>query len=119
MKALLRWLEAFDADDDPREPVFDPVHLAMTLLGTLIVSGCLFWLLWTLLVFEGGLFAKLVPMAQVALRLKSPADFGYKGPWDRGLFEGLTGNLTAFVLLAVCVSSLYRLYASAAKKKRG
>ena len=43
----------FDEKDDPNEPVYDPVDFCAMLLVTLTAIGALFWLLWTLFVFEG------------------------------------------------------------------
>ena len=116
---LRRAAEAFDAEDDPREPAYDPVHLGGVLVLTLVAVGVLYWTLWTLLVFEGGLFAKLGPALQVLLRLKTPADFGYRGPWDRGVFEGWLGNLGGLVAASLIVGALHGLYFAADRRSRG
>lgn len=122
MSRLWPWLkslaEAFDAEDDPAMPAFDPVHLGGALILTLTAVGALYWLLWTLLVYEGGLFSKIIPALQVLLRLKTPADFGYRGPWDRGAFEGWAGNVAAMIAAASVVTALYRLYRDAAARVR-
>ena len=118
-KPLLRDLfEAFDAEDDPGVPAYDPVHLGAALILTLATVGALYWLLWTLLVFEGGLFGKIVPGVQVLFGLKTSADFGYRGPWDRGVFEGWLGNLGALAVSAVIVKALHRLYRDADRRSR-
>ena len=49
--ALKRFEEFMDPKDDPREPFYDPVHLASLLIVFMVCSGVLFWLLWTLLVY--------------------------------------------------------------------
>lgn len=54
-----RWTDLFDAKDDPAEPHYDPVHLATVVVTCLVVIGALFWLLWTLFVYEGGLPVKI------------------------------------------------------------
>ncbi|MDX6768378.1 MAG: hypothetical protein SF051_02515 [Elusimicrobiota bacterium] len=82
-------------DDDPAEPRFDPVHLAGVLVAVQVVAGVLFWLLWTLLVYEGGLPAKL------GLLLG--------GPRDPDALRGLWGNLAALALCAGLVVALERL----------
>jgi hypothetical protein len=115
---LNRVLEAFEAEDDPAEPKYDPFHLGAALLLALTAVGALYWMLWTLLVYEGGLFAKILPAAQVALRLKTAADFGWRGPWDRGVFEGWAGNLGALVACVLAVTALHRLYAEADRRAR-
>jgi cytosine/adenosine deaminase-related metal-dependent hydrolase len=59
LKRLSALAEAFDAEDDPRESHFDPVHLGAVLVVSLVAIGALYWLLWTLLVYEGvGPFAE-------------------------------------------------------------
>lgn len=115
---LRRALEAFDAEDDPAVPSYDPVHLGAALVLTLIAVGALYWLLWTLLVYEGGLFGKVAPAFQVLLGMKTPAQLGYRGPWDRGVFEGWAGNLGALVLCSVLVSAGYRIWHDAARRAR-
>ena len=115
---LSRALEAFEADDDPSVPSFDPFHLGAALLLTLTAVGALYWMLWTLLVYEGGLPSKILPAAQVALGLKTPADFGWQGPWNRGVFEGWAGNLGALAACLISVTALFRLYAEADRRSR-
>lgn len=63
-----RWVALFE-DDGPQEPFYDPVHLAAVLIGCLVAFGALFWLLWTLLVYEGGLAAGPRPANLGALLL--------------------------------------------------
>lgn len=55
MKGLWkRWVDLFETHDDPAEPHYDPVHLAVVLIATQVAIGCLYWLLWTVFVYEGG-----------------------------------------------------------------
>jgi hypothetical protein len=115
---LRRAAGAFEAEDDPLEPRYDPAHLGAALVLALTAIGALYWILWTLLVFEGGLVSKLGPALQVLLRLKTAAEFGYRGPWDRGVFEGWAGNLGALLLAAIVISALHRLYWDAARRAR-
>ena len=115
--ALKRLAECLDPDDDPNEPCFDPVHLAAVLVVWLVSVGCLYWLLWTLLVYEGGLFAKAGPALKVALGSKTLKDYGYEGaPYAMGVFEGWVGNVAALALCVVVVVALYRLYRDAARR---
>lgn len=122
MKALLKRLgaawDAFDAEDDPAEPFYDPVHLGGVLIVAMVVAGALFWLLWTLLVFEGGLFPKLGALLDLALSRRSLAELGYRGAWDRGVFEGWLGNSVAAALAVLLCASLHRLHARAASRRR-
>lgn len=113
---VVRWL---DAEDDPSEPVYDPVQLAGVLIGVLTAVGALYWLLWTLLVYEGGLFAKLGPALSVLFTSKTLADYGYRGaPYAMGVFEGWTGNLAALLIAIVVVAALHRTYLEAARRRR-
>lgn len=82
---LKRLLALFE-EPAPSEPAYDPVHLGAAAIGTLIVIGLMYWLLWTLLVYEGGLFS-----------------FG----------EGRVGNVLALLTLAGAVAALHRLYFAA------
>lgn len=116
LDAAVRWL---DADDDPNEPAFDPVHLAGALIGTLIAIGALYWLLWTLLVYEGGLFSKIGPALSVLFTSKTLADYGWRGaPYAMGVFEGWTGNVAALIVGVVVLVALHRTYLDAAGRRR-
>ena len=111
------FLDLFE-DDDPGEPAYDPVHLGAAAIGTLASLGALYWLLWTLLVFEGGLPMKVRALASVLLTSKTLRDYGYEGkPYAMGAFEGWLGNLIALGLTLLLVGALHRLYHDAAKKK--
>jgi hypothetical protein len=53
-----RWVALFEDADDPAEPHYDPVHLAVVLIACQVVIGVLYWLLWTLLVYQPELRRK-------------------------------------------------------------
>jgi len=116
LESVKVWLlDLFSDVEDPEEAVYDPVHLGAAILICMVAVGCLYWLLWTLLVFEGGLFLKLSAGLKVLFTSKTAADFGYEGtPYAMGAFEGLFGNLAALALCAVVVTALHRLYRQAA-----
>lgn len=82
-------------DDDPAEPRYDPVHIAGVLIAAQVVVGALFWLLWTLLVFEGGLASKLGALLA--------------GPRDAETLRGLWGNLASLALSLGLVVVLHKL----------
>ena len=120
MKAWDRFLDLFSDEEDPAEPVYDPVHLGGALIVTMVGIGCLYWLLWTLMVYEGGLFAKVSAAAQVVFTAKTVRDFGYEGgPHAMGAFEGWLGNTAALLLTAALAAALYRLYRDAASAPKG
>ncbi len=137
MTALGRWI---GDDDNPDEPIYDPTHLAAVLIGTLAALGLLYWLLWTLLVYDGGFFSKVGPFFKVligsmpflynhkvgivptlsSLRkgTKTLADYGYLGsPYQMGVFRGWVGNLGALMISLGIIFFLHRLYQNAAQKK--
>ena len=98
-------------EDDPNEPYYDPVQLGGAVLVTLTAIGCLYWLLWTLLVYEGGLPTKLRAGLAVLSTSRTLKDFGYAGtPYAMGAFEGWVGNVAALVLTLLVVAALYNLY---------
>jgi len=109
-----RWVALFDDREDPSEPHYDPVHLATVMIACQVVAGALFWLLWTLLVYEGGLPRKVValvtrvvdPAAETHM-LRDAGAFG--GPGHATVFEGLSANLAALALTIGLVAALQRL----------
>lgn len=102
------WLDLFEKDDRPDEPRFDPVHLAAVLVTTQVVVGALFWLLWTLFVYEGGLPAKIGPALAVAAGGRTLAEFGWYGTLDhQGIFEGWLANIVAFLAAMSLIALLY------------
>lgn len=118
MRKLLGRLGDLLEDGPPEEPVYDPVHLAGVLIAAMAAIGAIYWLLWTLLVFEGGLGSKLGAGLQILFTSKTAADFGYLGAHDLGVFEGWLGN-TAALLLSVAAGILLRsLYGEARRRSR-
>lgn len=83
-------------DDDPAEPRYDPVHLAGVLIAAQVVVGALFWLLWTLLVFEGGIGASVPALLR-----------GAAGP---DAHRGLWAHLGALAILVTALAALHRSY---------
>ena len=111
------FLALFDDKENPVEPLYDPVHLAAVAMICLAVIGGLYWLLWTLLVYEGGLFLKLRAGASVLFTSKTPKDFGYEAaPYAMGAFTGWMGNLIALALTLLLVWALFHLYQETTRK---
>lgn len=110
------WVVGLFEEDDPSEPGYDPIHLGAAVVITLAALGCLYWLLWTLLVYEGGLFLKLGAAAKLLFTKTTLADLGYEGPYAQGAFEGWFGNLAALFFAAALVAALRRLYREAAAR---
>lgn len=120
MKGARRWIEeVFSDKEDPNEPFYDPVHVGGAIVITLTALGCLYWLLWTLLVFEGGVGVKVRAAAKVLFTPATLADVGYEGaPYAMGDLEGWAGNSVALLLSFGLVVALRRLYVHASKKAR-
>jgi hypothetical protein len=114
-----RWVGLFEDTDGPRTPHFDPVHLAVVLVATQVVIGALYWLLWTLFVYEGGLPAKVGPFLSVVIRARSLRDYGWLGtPDHQGIFEGWLANLVALLLCGLIVALLFKADGKAAKRSQ-
>ena len=108
----------FSDEEDPNEPAYDPVHFAAMIVIVIFSIGVLFWLLWTLLVFEGGFFGKIWPALQVLFRHKTLKDFGWVGyPYELGVFEGFIANSIAFVLTVALIAGIWRLVETPIKKE--
>lgn len=118
-KSALAWATELFEDDDPAEPGYDPIHLGTAVVVTLAALGCVYWLLWTLLVYEGGLLLKLRAAARLAFGSASLAELGYEGPYAMGAFEGWFGNVVALGFTVALVAALRRLYLQAAAGRRG
>lgn len=116
--SLLDALGAFFDDDEPEEPAYDPVHLGGAALIAMTAIGALYWLLWTLLVFEGGLQGKLVALARLAggATLKDLGWVGY--PYEMGAFQGALGNIVALGLSIGLIVAAKRLYDASPKVPR-
>lgn len=121
MKRGESWLKKLENlfVDEPDEPIYDPVHLAGVLVVTLVVVGSLYWLLWTLLVFEGGIALKISAGLSVLLTSKTLKDYGYEGsPYAMGAFEGWVGNAGALLLTLFITIVLIRLYQEGERRSR-
>lgn len=118
---LKRILERLDAalEEDESAPFFDPVHLGVATLATLVTIGALYWLLWSLLVYEGGLFTKAAALASVVFTRATLKDYGVgPGPFGQGVFEGWPANAAAFALTVGLLYALRRLYRDAQRRAR-
>ena len=103
-----RWVALFEEEDDDA-PRYDPVHLAAVVIACQVVIGALYWLLWTLFVYDGGLPSKVGPFLRVAAGAATLKDYGWLGTPDRqGLFEGWGANLAALALVVLVVVLLQR-----------
>ncbi|MBI2119321.1 MAG: hypothetical protein HYT97_06820 [Elusimicrobia bacterium] len=108
----------FSDEEDPNEPIYDPAHFASMIILVIFVIGVLFWLLWTLLVFEGGIFQKIIPALEVAFTSKTLQDFGWLGyPYEMGIFSGFIGNGAALILTIALVVGIWWVFKDLPKLK--
>lgn len=105
IKKIWLWIQdIFSDEEDPNEPIYDPVHIASMLVLTLFGISILFWLFWSLLVYKGGLVSKIIPFSSVIFTSKTLADFGYEGyPYEMGIFDGWLTNVAALLFLCFLV----------------
>jgi hypothetical protein len=107
-KYLETFLKMFDDAESPDEPKYDPVHVGGMIVLVLLAITVIFWLLWALLVFGGGLQSKIWPLILVIFTSKTAADFGYVGyPYQMGVFEGWPTNLIALLLVGAVASGIW------------
>ena len=116
LKKAKDWVLDLFGEDDPNDPGYDPVHLGGAIVITIAALGCLYWLLWTLLAYEGGIFLKARALGRLLFTKATLADLGYEGSYAQGDFEGWFGNCAALALTVVLVLGLRRLYRQAAKR---
>ncbi len=111
------WLRGLlEPEIPPEAPRYDPVHLAQVLVGFLASIGALYWLLWTLLVYQGGLYQKIGGLAKLAMGRATFKSLGYEGPWAMGVFEGWIGNVGALAVSILTLAFLHRLYMDADRR---
>ncbi|MBN1384508.1 MAG: hypothetical protein JW983_06505 [Elusimicrobia bacterium] len=105
------WIkDVFSDEENPEEPVYDPMHIASMIVLTLFGISILFWLFWSLLVYKGGLLSKVIPFLSVILTSKTLADYGYEGyPYEMGVFGGWITNIVALVFLCGLVFFAIRI----------
>lgn len=110
-KYLNAFLDIFSDGEDPQEPHYDPAHIGAMIVLVLLGISVLFWLLWALLVFGGGIQSKIVPFIEILITRKTAADFGYIGyPYAMGVFQGWTTNVAALGFLTLLLCILYYVF---------
>ena len=113
-KILSHVLDFFDDKEDPGIPQYDPVHFGGMIVLTILGISLTFWLLWALLVFGGGLQAKVMPILTVIFTSKTAGDFGYIGyPYEMGVFEGWVTNLAALAFLILVILGIWQIFEKA------
>ncbi|MCB4792040.1 MAG: hypothetical protein LHV68_09150 [Elusimicrobia bacterium] len=100
-----------DEKDDPDEPKYDPVHVGAMIILVIFAIAVLFWLLWALLVFGGGLQAKIIPFLKILFTSNTAGDFGYVGyPYEMGVFEGWPTNVVAFIFAVLLLAAVWHVF---------
>ena len=117
LERLRAAVESLDDEPPAGTPLYDPVHVGGVVVSVLAALGALYWLFWTALVYEGGVFLKCAALLRLAGGATA-AQLGYEGPWNRGPFEGLLGNVAATLLLGVVAWTLRSEWRRASRPKR-
>ncbi len=118
LEKLRKGLTDLFSDREEEGPGYDPVHIAAMIVLVLLALTLLFWLLWALFVFGGGIQAKIIPFIRVAFTAKTAADFGYVGyPYEMGVFEGWPTNLVAFIFSAIIVVAIWYIFRKDEKRQ--
>lgn len=112
IKKILNWIEEiFNDKENPEEPGYDPAHIGIMVVAVLFGITVLFWLLWSLFVFGGGLQAKIIPFIKILFTSKTAADFGYIGyPYEMGIFDGWPTNVVAFIFTILIVCTIWYVF---------
>jgi len=111
-------LDIFNDEENPKDAIYDPIHLGGNILICFFMMGALYWLLWSLLVFEGGIIPKLRAVLSLIFTSKTIGDFGYEAsPYAMGVFQGWMGNVGASIVLVAFCSSLYFVFKKISKTK--
>lgn len=112
LKKILNWIEeTFDDKENPEEPGYDPAHIGIMIVAVLFGITILFWLLWSLLVFGGGLQTKIIPFLKLVFTGKTAADFGYVGyPYEMGVFDGWPTNVTAMIFTILLLCAIWYIF---------
>ncbi len=118
-KVINNILEFFSDKEDTKLPKYDPVHFGGMIILTIFAISLLFWLLWSLLVFGGGIQAKIIPFFQIVFTSRTAADFGYVGyPYEMGIFEGWITNVVALILLISVIAGIWYIFNNIKKSSR-
>lgn len=91
------------------EEEYNPVNIGIMIVLVIFCISVLFWLFWALMVYKGGLFEKIIPFISVVFTKKQLPDYGFEGWYEQGMFEGWIVNLTALVLVVMCLRSAVRI----------
>ena len=100
-------------------PHYDPAHIGAMIVIVIFALTLLFWLLWSLLVFGGGIQSKVIPILQMIVSSKKASDFGYVGyPYEMGMFEGWVTNVIAFGFLVLVIIGVWYIFKIQTDKER-
>ncbi|MCX5781935.1 MAG: hypothetical protein NT145_04425 [Elusimicrobia bacterium] len=115
MKKILNEILDFFSDEENLEiSRYDPLHLGAMIVIILFGMSLIFWLLWALLVFGGGIQSKVVPFLQILFTSKTAENFGYVGyPYEMGVFEGWITNVVTFCFLILVILGIWHVFKQA------
>jgi len=93
------------------EPQYDPQMFGAMVVGVIFTAGLLFWILWTALVYQGGIFGKISVLWLVLSGQKKWSELVPAGlPVSVSVFSGWLANLVATIVIFAIVAFLYYFY---------
>ena len=121
MRKILKLLEDLFGEDENKKAdstaVIDEFYFAATVIIDIVILAVLFWLLWSILVYGGGIFPKIKALFEIIFYKKSFKDFGWNFyPYDIGVFTGFVTNIIGIVLLCFFIISLSKIMHKLIKK---
>ncbi|MFH1784076.1 MAG: hypothetical protein ABH868_04190 [bacterium] len=88
---------------------YDPANVAAMIVIIIFTFAVLFWLLWSLLVFKGGILTKMIMLFHIVIGKQASSAFGVSA-WD-----GWIINTGALLIAAFFTTAVVRIL----KKKKG
>ena len=120
MRKILKLIEGLfneEKSKDETAPVIDEFYLAATIIVDIIALTVLFWLLWSILVYGGGIFPKIKALLEIIFCGKSFKDFGWNFyPYDIGVFTGFITNIIGIILLCFFIVSVSKIMRKVVEK---
>lgn len=94
---------------DDKSSGYDPANVAAMIVIVIFGLAVLFWLVWSLLVFKGGILTKLLMLIQIIIGKESFSGVNMQ------LWDGWVINTVALGILLVFTGGIFFLF----RKKKG
>ncbi|RLD17276.1 MAG: hypothetical protein DRI36_04195 [Caldiserica bacterium] len=104
------WKIVVDIFEEEEEVEYDPVHIGGMIILTIFFMAIIYWDLWALIVYKGGIFKKIIPFFSIIFTSKTLKDYGYSFFWDAGVFDGWLTNLIALIFLLFFIFIIIKIF---------